>query len=305
VAQKYTETVKNLGYKTDHFSLTSTGGTFATGFFDSTCTTPITDTGSLIAGATADVCVKVTPPGSAADGTTSTTSVTATSAGSPTVSASASITTIAVTVDTLLVDEDGGANTLSFYDTALTGAGVGHDTWNLNTNPALPLKYMEAFKNIIWFTGVSYPGPLLAYERNLSSYLDNGGHLMVSGQDILDQAAGTTDFVKNYLHVNWDGSETQNDIATTAFHGVAVSGSLTNGITSVPRTPVLGTPFMDQITPNDTAAQPIFTDDAGKTDALSFTGNGYKVVFLAFGFEEYGSAADKVTFIQRLMTYFG
>jgi hypothetical protein len=162
---------------------------------------------------------------------------------------------------------------------------------------------MEAFKNIVWFTGVSYPGPLLPYERNLSAYLDNGGHLMVSGQDILDQAAGTTDFVKNYLHVSWDGSEAQNDIATTAFHGVP--GSLTNGIASVPRTPVLGTPFMDQITPNNAAAQPIFTDDAGKIDALSFTGNGYEVVFLAFGFEEYGSAADKVTFMQKVKTYFG
>ncbi|HEY0829908.1 MAG TPA: hypothetical protein VGE99_02120 [Candidatus Dormibacteraeota bacterium] len=302
-AQSYTVTVKNLGFKTDHYDLTSTGGTFPVTFFDSTCSKSLKTTASLIAGATQDVCVKVTPLGTPADGTTSTSTVTATSAASPTVSASASITTIAVTVDTLLVDEDGGANTLSFYDTALTGAGVGHDTWDLNANPTLPLKYMEAFKNIVWFTGVSYPGPLLPYERSLSAYLDNGGHLMVSGQDILDQAAGTTDFVKNYLHISWNGSEAQNDIATTAFHGV--SGSLTNGITSVPRTPVLGAPFMDQITPNTAAAQPIFTDDAGKTDALSFTGNGYKVVFLAFGFEEYGSGPDKVTFIQSLMTYFG
>src|SRR5262249_16137343 len=145
-------------------------------------------------------------------------------------SASASIKTIAVTVDTLLVDQDGHANdqppsasapeTLSFYDTALTDAGVLHDVWDLNANPALPIQYMEAFKNMVWFRGVSFPGPILPYEKSLTAYLNNGGHLMLSGEDLLDQAAGTTDFVKNYLHVTWDGSERQNDKATTAFHGV-------------------------------------------------------------------------------------
>jgi len=306
-SQTYTETVKNLGYKTDHYNLTSTGGTFPVTFYNSTCATAITATPDLIAGATVDVCVKVTPPTSATDGTSSTSTVTATSASS-TDSASASITTIAVTVDTLLVDQDGNPpdptapETSPIYDAALTAAGVAHDTWDLNANPELPVKYMEAFKNIVWFTGVSYPGPLLPYERNLSAYLDNGGHLLMSGQDILDQGAGTTDFVKNYLHVNWDGSERQNDKATAAFHGVA--GSLTDGIGTVNRDPVLGTPFMDEITLNDTIAQGIFTDDAGQTDALSYSGT-YKVVFLAFGFEEYGSASDKSAFIGRVMTFFG
>ncbi|TMC53219.1 MAG: DUF11 domain-containing protein [Chloroflexi bacterium] len=306
-SQSYTETVKNLGYQTDQFNLTSAGGTFPVSFFASNCTTQITATGTLIAGATQDICVKVTPPGTATDGTSSTSTVTATSAASPTVSASATITTIAVTVDTLLVDEDGSTptngtvDTNSYYDSALNSAGMTHDTWDLAAKPTLPLKYMEAFKNIVWFTGVSYPGPLLPYERNLSAYLDNGGRLMMSGQDILDQAAGTTDFVHNYLHITWDGSESQNDKATNNFHGV--SGSLTNGIGSVPRDPVLGAPFMDRLTLNGGAAS-IFTDDAGQTDGLSFSNTSYKVVFLAFGFEEYGSATDKSAFITRVMTFF-
>ncbi len=298
-SQTYTETVKNLGYKTDHYNLSSAGGTFPVTFFDSACATPITATPDLVAGATAAICVKVTPPTTATDGTSSTSTVTAASASSSAI-ASASITTIAVTVDTLLVDQDGNApDTNGIYEAALTAAGVAHDTWDLNANPALPVKYMEAFKNIVWFTGVSYPGPILPYERSLTAYLDNGGHLMLSGQDLLDQAAGTTDFVKNYLHVDWDGSERQNDIATTAFHGVA--GTITDGIGAVSRDPVLGTPFMDEINPN--AGSVIFTDDRGSADALSFGGT-YKVVFLAFGFEEYGSAAQKADFVTRVFTFF-
>ena len=300
-AQTYTETIKNLGYKTDHFSLSSTGGTFPVAFYDATCTTPISATGNLIAGATVDVCVKVSAPSTAADGDTSTSLATATSAGSPSVSASASITTIAVSVDTLLVDEDGNAPDVNaIYDAALNSAGMTHDTWDLDAHPVLPVKYMQAFKQIVWFTGTSYPGPILPYEKSLTAYLNGGGHLMLSGQDILDQGAGTTDFVHNFLHVTWDGSERQNDIATTAFH--SVTGTLTDGLGNVPRTNVLGTPFMDEITPNGGTV--ISNDDNGQPDGLSFIGSGYRVVFLAFGFEEYGSAANKAAFMTNVNTFF-
>jgi uncharacterized repeat protein (TIGR01451 family) len=301
-SQTYTISVKNLGYKTDSFNLSSSGGTFAASFLDSTCTSPQAATPALIAGATTNVCVKVSVPGGTADGTTSTSNVIATSAGSPTVSGSGAITTIAVTVDTLLVDEDGnGPDTNSFYVAALTTAGVGFDLWDLNAKPDLPVKYMEAFKHIVWFTGNSFPGPIGPYERSLTAYLNSGGHLLLSGQDLLDQAAGTTAFVHDFLHVTWDGSETQNDRPSVSVH--AVAGTLTAGVGTVPlNTAVLGNDFMDQITPNGTAAA-ILTDDAGQPDALSFSG-GYKVVFLAFGFEEYGTAAQKVDFIARVFTFF-
>ena len=133
-------------------------------------------------------------------------------------------------------------------------------------------------------------------------FLDGGGRLFLSGQDLLDQAAGTTTFVHDYLHVTWDGSETQNDKATTAVHGVAGS-PVTDGIGSVPIDhSILGNSFEDQITPNG-GASPAFTDDSGAADALSFSGT-YKVVFLAFPMEAYGTAADKNNLVARVFAYF-
>ncbi len=313
-SQNYTVTIKNLGFKTDSYSIASSGGTFAAGVFDATCTAALTTTPSVIAGGSANVCVKVSVPSSATDGTSSTSTITATSVGSPTVSASGNITTIAVTVDTLLVDEDANSpDVRSFYTTALTTAGVAFDTWDLNANPVLPAKYISAFKNVVWFTGVSYPGPIQAYETGLKAYLDGGGHLFLSGQDILDQAAGTTPFVHNYLHVSWDGSENQNDRATATVSGVA-GNPVSNGIGTVTlNTSVLGAPFMDQITPNG-GALTAFLDDGSHTspavgtgpqpDALTFSST-YKVVFLAFPFEEYGTAVQKADLMTRVMTFFG
>ncbi|HZK75164.1 MAG TPA: hypothetical protein VFD88_14335 [Clostridia bacterium] len=301
---EYTVSIKNLGYKTDSYSMTSTGGTYTVTFLDSTCTAPLATTPSVTAGGTTSVCVKVDVPAGAASGDSSTSTVTATSVGSPTVSASGTVKTIAVTVDTLLVDEDGNTpDVQSYYTTALTSAGVQFSTWDLAADPNLPAKYITAFKNIVWFTGNSYPGPITPYEGSLTQYLNGGGHLFLSGQDILDQGAGTTDFVRNYLHVTWDGSETQNDKATAHVTGVAAN-TVTGTIGTVPLdTTVLGDAFMDEITPNGTAT-PAFTDDAAQTDALTFDGT-YKVVFLAFPFEEYGTASDKSTLVSDVMAFFG
>lgn len=313
-SQTYIVTVTNLGYKTDSYTMTSTGGTFSVSLFDASCTTALTTTPSVIAGGSTNVCVKVAVPAGATDGTASTSTITATSVGSPTVSGSATITTIAVTVDTLLVDEDGNAPDVnSYYTTALTSAGVAFDTWDLTANPNLPAKYISAFKNVVWFTGTSYPGPIQPYETGLKAYLDGGGHLFLSGQDILDQGAGTTPFVQNYLHVSWDGSENQNDKVTATVTGVT-GNPVTNGIPTVPLDfSVLGAPFMDQITPNGGALK-AFIDDGSHTsplvgtgpqpDALTYSGT-YKVVFLAFPFEEYGTAAQKADLMTRVMTFFG
>jgi uncharacterized repeat protein (TIGR01451 family) len=300
----YTVGVKNLGFTPDSYSLASSGGTYPVSFLDSTCTTPITTTPTVNPGATTNVCVKVTVPANAVDGASDTSTITATSVGSPSISASVTVKTVAVTKETLLVDEDGNnPDVQSYYSTALTANGIDFSTWDLAADPTLPIGFLNAYKNVYWFTGNSYPGPILPYESQLKSFLDGGGNLFMSGQDILDQAAGTTAFVHDYLHITWDGSETQNDKATAAVHGVT-GNVVTNGIGAIPLDhSVLNAEFEDRITPNGTAA-PAFTDDATDTDALTFAGS-YKVVFLAFPMEAYGTAADKSGLVGRVQTFFG
>jgi uncharacterized repeat protein (TIGR01451 family) len=301
----YTLTLRNLGFNSDSYTLSSTNA-WTTSFFDASCTTPLTTVGPLAAGGSANVCAKVTVPSGASNGQTNTGTVTATSVGSPSVSASATLTTIAVAVDTLLVDnDDNGPDVQPYYTAALNGAGLSgqYSTWDLRVDSKLPLNYTKAFKNVVWFTGNSYPGPILPYEGTLKAFLDNGGRLFMSGHDILDQAAGTTTFVHDSLHITWDGSETQNDKATSAVHGV-VGSPVSNGITTVPIDhSVLGAAFEDRITLNGGALS-AFTDDSAANDGLSYGGT-YKVVFLAFPLEAYGTAADKADLVGRVMTFFG
>ena len=299
----YTLTLTNEGYSDDSYALSSSGGSFPVEFLDSSCTTTQSTTPTVASGASTDVCVRVTVPATATNGTTSTASVTAASTGGS-VSAAAQVKTIAVAVDTLLVDGDGnGPDVQSYYATALNTAGVQFSTWDLAADSKLPEHYVRSFKNVVWFTGNTYPGPIQPYEDTLAAFLDDGGNLLMSGQDILDQAAGTTPFVQNYLHITWDGTEIQNDVGTDAVHGVS-GNAVSDGIGDVPLDhSVLDAEYEDEITPNGTAS-PAFTDDDGQPDALTYSG-AYKVVFLAFPLEAYGTAGDKADLVSRTMSFFG
>ena len=298
----YTVHLTNAGYEADSYAIGSTT-TWPATVYAADCTTPVTTTATVQPGDSTDLCVKVAVPASASDGNSSDTTVTATSTTDSSVSATTKLTSIAVTADTLIVDEDGGSpNVESYYESALTANNVPYSYWDLSADSTLPLSMLTTHKTVVWFTGNSYPGPITPYESELATYLDGGGRLFMSGQDILDQQAGTTAFVRNYLHINWDGSETQNDKPTANVHGVSGS-AVTNGIGAIPLDhSVLNASFEDQVTPIAPATA-AFTDDTGTTDGLSVTAGAYKVVFLAFPFEAYGTGTDKADLMNRVLTY--
>ncbi|MDX6479875.1 MAG: hypothetical protein QOG85_385 [Gaiellaceae bacterium] len=302
----FIEHLTNTGYQSDSYNVATSGGSWSSATYDATCTTPESVTPVVAGGATVDVCIKVDVPGGAADNDTNDTTFTATSSADAGVTGSATLTTIAVAFDTLIVDNDtnGPVDSAPYYENALAANGVDYSYWDLAANPEVPESYLAKHTNVIWFTGNSYPAPLGPYESELAAYLDGGGHLMMSGQDVLDQAAGRTPFVQNYLHIDWDGTEAQNDKATASVHSVA-GNPVTDGVGAVALDHgVLNAAFEDQITPID-PAEAAFTDDTAETDALTVADSGYKVVFLAFPFEAYGSAAQKADLMNRVMTWFG
>jgi hypothetical protein len=124
----------------------------------------------------------------------------------------------------------------------------------------------------------------------------------MSGQDILDQSGGTTAFVHDYLHIDWDGSEAQNDKPTAIVHGVPGNASPTASARYRWDHSALGPSYEDEVTPIAPATA-AFTDDTSAPDGLSVTAGAYKVVFLAFPFEAYGTATDKADLMQRALSY--
>ena len=126
----------------------------------------------------------------------------------------------------------------------------------------------------------------------------------MSGQDILDQAAGTTPFVHDYLHITWDGTETQNDKADRdrpRRRGQPCHDGHRHR-SARPQRPRRGVRGPDHAERHGDWRRSPTTPP--QHDALSYSGT-YKVVFLAFPLEAYGTAAQKADLINRTFTFFG
>ena len=60
------------------------------------------------------------------------------------------------------------------YTAALSAAGVTHQVWDLGDDLNIPLNYMKAFRNIVWFTGNSWPQPLRTERGEADRLLGRG-----------------------------------------------------------------------------------------------------------------------------------
>ena len=287
----YPLSVKNLGFTTDSYTLSSSGGTDPVAFFDSTCTTPATTTPAVAPGATAAVCVKVT---AGATGT-NTATVTATSAGSPGVTATASIKTIAVTVRHLLVDNDGNAPGRA--GVLLDGPDGGGSPFEhlgprrrTRTCRRTTCKRAQERRLVHRATATRRrSGP---YEATLQAFLDGGGRLLDvrSGHP---RPGSRHDGVRARLPAHHVGRQRRRRTTRRPRRCTAWPGNpVTNGIGTVPLDHI-GACGADVRGPDH--AERRCADRRSPTtheqpDALSFSGT-YKVVFLAFPFEAYGTAA--------------
>jgi uncharacterized repeat protein (TIGR01451 family) len=315
----YPVTIGNPAYNDDSYTIaaSSTKG-WTISALQADCTTPLPVAGTPVtSGGTATVCVKVDIPASGVSETDpDSESVVVTSTGDTSVSRTLALTSIPVTTTALVVDGDGNApDVQSHYTAALTSAGVSYAVWDLAASRALGLQYLSAHRDAYYFSGSGYPGPLTPYEALFQHYLDGGGNLFVSGIDILDQAAGTSSFTHDYLHIAWDGSEAKNDKGTSTVTGVAGS-AIGNGLPATALNRITGLCVCEDETTPVAPATAQFNDDgvaAGspQPDGIAVTatsiatGKSYRVVFLGFPLEEYGAAADQGTLAGRVNTYFG
>ena len=218
------------------------------------------------------------------------------------------IKTIAVTGDTLLVDEDGNdPDVQSFYTTALTGdrASVQHLGSRRDARPAAELPAAR--------TRTSSGSPATATRarslpvRERAEGVPRRRRPPVRLRSGHPRPGGRHDGVRPRLPAHHLGRHARPRTTSATGHRHAVAGSPVTdaaiGDGAARPRPSSTTTFEDQITPNGTAP-PAFTDDARRPTRSRISGT-YKVVFLAFPMEEYGTAADKADLLTRVKAFFG
>ena len=211
----------------------------------------------------------------------------------------------------LLVDDDGGLDYEAYYADALDSAGVVWGRWNRRIAEPL-LSDLDAAEFVIWLTGSYFP-TLEAHDQDvISSYIDGGGDLFISGQDIgyalcyvnsAEHSAEAVQFYQGYLGAEWimpnagflDLSGRSGDPVSD---GIAISIEGGDGADNQSYPDVI-----DSIAP----AQVILDYDG---DPLKHGGvrqeiGASKIVYLSFGFEGISSVQDRTDLLTRIVDWFG
>ncbi|HTW92682.1 MAG TPA: S8 family serine peptidase [bacterium] len=213
----------------------------------------------------------------------------------------------------LIVDDDKGAGYQSYYTGACDSNFVLYDTFSVLNSGSPTAETLKHYPVVVWFCGNDSTSTLTSTdEANLKSYLDNGGNLLLAGQNIAQDVAGDS-FLTNYLHAQF---------VTPATGQVYVIGKAGDPITShgpsAQDTMVLGggggannSTSADGIRPlggavgcgtykgySDTTVQAV----------IRYSGS-YKVVLFSCAFEaidhQVSRYLQKWTLMRRILLYFG
>jgi hypothetical protein len=220
VTTAFRTTIHNTGTAADTYTLTVTKDlpvTWTCSLCQGTVCYPpfITQlTIPLAAGAQTHVDVDLTPMASLGTGNAH---VTVTSQGNPALTVARDFQVVTNGVDILLVDGDGGLTFEQWYTPALVASSLTWARWQRHVAGSLEQSELEGFDGVIWFCDGMAPALDDEDRASLAYYVQHGGHLLLCGQDVVqqscdpasawysEQAAG---WFSNVLGVNWVGAAT-------------------------------------------------------------------------------------------------
>ncbi|MBA7521070.1 hypothetical protein ES705_13171 [subsurface metagenome] len=135
----------------------------------------------------------------------------------------------------LLVDDDMGESDYeTYYNDSLTNNSIGYDYWNVYTIGSPVYADLSSYPVVIWFTGDDYDYTLETNEQSaLEQYLDNGGRLFLTGQDIgyylIEEENDDGVFYSDYLHAFY-AMDSTDTYGLSGVSGDPISDGLVIGI---------------------------------------------------------------------------
>ncbi|UCE17100.1 MAG: hypothetical protein JSV84_09330 [Gemmatimonadota bacterium] len=204
----------------------------------------------------------------------------------------------------LIVDDDFGEMYEEYYTKGFATI-YPIDVWDVALE-GVPVNTLPDYEAVVWFTGDDRTSTLTSEEQAvLKEYLDGGGNLLVTGQNIGYDLVGEGSiedavFYHDYLHAEYVSDTAPGDIVT-GVDGDPISGdivflSLGAGGAGNQNSPSVIEPFP--------GATPVFTYQGyGEAAAVRYSGE-HKVVYFAFGYEGVGAfGADHAKVRTSLMDH--
>ncbi|HNS17147.1 MAG TPA: serine hydrolase [Bacteroidales bacterium] len=165
------------------------------------------------------------------------------------------------------------------------------------------LEFLSNFPVVIWFTGLQDEQTLTPYNQEvLSGYLENGGNLFLSGQNISEDLGGSP-FLMEYLHVKHIRDTYAGQDTLMGIPGDPIGDNLY--LTLNQGTDALYQSSMSELEPvsGGEVAFQYFSTSTGA--AVSYQSPAYKTVFFGFGFEGINEQENRIEVLQRILDFFG
>jgi hypothetical protein len=205
----------------------------------------------------------------------------------------------------LLVDDDGARSHEDYFIDALEHYGHSYGVWDHNAHGTPPAAVMAGFSAVIW-SHARADLVLDAEDRaELGTYLDGGGNLFITGQDLgaeLDGYGGDAyQWYQDYMHATFTIDDSE-DFTLDGVPGDVISGGI--NLTVQGGDGADNQTSLDDIDPADGSATVIYTYDTGENAALRVDTGTYRVVYFAFGFEAIDNASQRRGLLHRILGYF-
>lgn len=206
-------------------------------------------------------------------------------------------------LDVLFVDDDGGETHDNYYVDALAANSISYGFWPRG-NGAPTAQLLDNFQVVVWGTAFAFPTLDESDRAALGTFLDNGGKLFLTGQDIgweLNDTGGDAyAWYQNYLHAIFVNDDT-NDYTLNGVSGDPVSDGIDLVIQGGDG--ANNQDYPSDIDPGDEFASVIWTYDANRNAAIKADTGTYRVVYFAFGFEAIDNAADRQATMSRVINW--
>ena len=195
----------------------------------------------------------------------------------------------------LLVDDDGGLAYEVWYTQALNAGSKDFDTISVPRGADGPdAVRLKKAKIVIWLTGEEGEDTLTAADVvALTDFLDDGGALFITGQDIgrdlTSDGAVTSAFMRDYLRADFV-TDNANDYDLIGVPGEDISGGVNISIEGGTGAPNQNYP--SEIQPR-TGASSIFLYNSTAEAAVKYGSATFRTVYFAFGFEGIAVRSDR------------
>jgi hypothetical protein len=205
----------------------------------------------------------------------------------------------------LLVDDDDGDSFEQYYEESLDALGfqevIGYDLWEVSSLGSPSSSALSSYQSVIWFTGLDFSTTLTSTDQaNLQSYLNSGGNLFLSGQDIGYDIGGVS-FYQNYLHAAYITDIASNNSGIIGTPGDPIFDSTTYALNGGDG--AQNNLYPDVVSPTASSSTAMFYSGYFTENAtITFAGT-YNLVYVAFPFESISTRSERIDFLNRTLNF--